>query len=170
MRLSSMVLMAAAIVLSCSDAATNSEQTKLAAEKRMESVHQNRLLTQSDGVEDSDEYGKNSRDDDDDDDKFVGKSSWSERARFRYWYYVLGRDPDDVYRNFFDGVDRSVVLKNPAYQIWRRYKAYYEEKTVASYKGNGIWLSNEGISSAINVKIIGNQDLISAVCITGSER
>lgn len=50
-----------------------------------------------------------------------------ENAKFYYWYQ-MGRTPSDVYQNLFKGVDRAIVVKNPNYKAWERYKAYYEEK------------------------------------------
>ncbi|KAH7488831.1 hypothetical protein PRIC1_007023 [Phytophthora ramorum] len=49
-----------------------------------------------------------------------------ENVKFYYWL-KMGNTPADIYQKFFKGVDRAIVLKNPNYEVWKRYKAYYEE-------------------------------------------
>ncbi|POM65797.1 Secreted RxLR effector peptide protein [Phytophthora palmivora] len=126
MRLTYAVLATVVTLLASSHSsvtATNSEQTKLMAAESP-------LLTHSLTAEQS--VGTNKRslravDDSLAADEDIGESSMMEKAKFYYWY-TMGRTPGYVYQDFFEGVDENIVVNNPAYKEWKRYKAYYEEK------------------------------------------
>lgn len=40
----------------------------------------------------------------------------------------MGRTPQNVYKDFFEGMDRSIVVKNPNYKVWERFKEFYDKK------------------------------------------
>ncbi|ETL86095.1 hypothetical protein L917_14463, partial [Phytophthora nicotianae] len=55
------------------------------------------------------------------------ESTFMEKTQFYYWY-LMGRTPEVVYKNFFEGMDRSIVVKNPNYKVWQRYEEFYNNK------------------------------------------
>ncbi|ETK79409.1 hypothetical protein F441_15017 [Phytophthora nicotianae CJ01A1] len=55
------------------------------------------------------------------------ESTFMEKTQFYYWY-LMGRTPEVVYNNFFEGMDRSIVVKNPNYKVWQRYEEFYNNK------------------------------------------
>ncbi|KAG7382619.1 hypothetical protein PHYPSEUDO_004699 [Phytophthora pseudosyringae] len=124
MRFAYAVLATAVALLASSDsvlATTNSDQTKLASVLAAENPLLTRSLTAvENGIADKRLLRAEAADSNE-------ESSFMEKAKFYYWY-TMGRTPGYVYQDFFKGVDRSIVLQNPNYKVWERYKAYYDEK------------------------------------------
>ncbi|EEY70235.1 secreted RxLR effector peptide protein, putative [Phytophthora infestans T30-4] len=56
--------------------------------------------------------------------------SFLKNTQFLYWY-MMGRTPQSVYKKYFEGMDRSIVVNNPNYAVWKRYEDYYKKKTSA---------------------------------------
>ncbi|CEG50476.1 RxLR-like protein [Plasmopara halstedii] len=53
-----------------------------------------------------------------------------EKIQFKLWY-TRGKTPGQVHRDFFEGLDESIIVNNPNYEVWKMYEAYYNNK-----KGN----------------------------------
>ncbi|OWY93009.1 RxLR effector protein [Phytophthora megakarya] len=129
MRFSVVVLASAVLLLASLEsavAATNSEQTTLTAGMEDESA----LLIRSLAAQqygDANKRGLRTAASDTEDDEDIGESSFLEKAKFYYWY-SLKRTPAYVYKDYFEGVDRAIVVNNPAYKEWQRYERYYEDK------------------------------------------
>ncbi|OWZ00731.1 RxLR effector protein [Phytophthora megakarya] len=128
MRFSVVVLASAVLLLaSCESAvaATNSEQTTLTAGMVESPLLIRSLAAEQNG--DANKRGLRTAASDTEDDEDIGESSFLEKAKFYYWY-SLKRTPAYVYKDYFEGVDRAIVVNNPAYKEWQRYERYYEDK------------------------------------------
>ncbi|KAL3674942.1 hypothetical protein V7S43_000866 [Phytophthora oleae] len=115
MRFAFVVLATAAAFLASTDSALASEQTKLASVV----AAGNPLLTRSLTAEQDAQRLLRATSNE--------ESSFMEKTKFYYWY-AMGRTPSYVYQDFFKGMDRSIIVNNPNYKVWERYKAYYDKK------------------------------------------
>ncbi|EGZ29612.1 hypothetical protein PHYSODRAFT_284486 [Phytophthora sojae] len=124
MRLHNIALVIAPALLAGTDSATStSEQTRLGAVISAETELSTRSLTAGADKRQLRDHTPELAAVDEERDLF-------EMAKFYYWR-KKGYRPGDIYKRFFDGVDRKTVENNPNYEVWQRYNTYYEEETKA---------------------------------------
>jgi hypothetical protein len=121
MRVCSIVLATAVALLATSDAVFAAPETKAAAIATAgapQSVAIDTRVLRTEGTA-ADALSA-------DDEEREADGFW-EKTKFLYWY-KMGDTPAELYLKWFEGVDRAIVVKNPNYAVWKRYKAYYDKK------------------------------------------
>ncbi|OWZ15081.1 RxLR effector protein [Phytophthora megakarya] len=132
MRLTKIALAAAVALLGSREsvAAANMQQAKVTTKVDVDHEFQTRSLAVEQNIDAFKRSLRTTGASGTIDDEDIGESSFLEKTKFYYWY-SMGRTPGYVYDEFFQGMEKDIVVKNPTYKEWQRYKAYYEEKTGA---------------------------------------